>query len=98
MDSFSHKSKDEGKDQESIRSSTTPTRDTILEGDKNTRKHHTQESQAVCPFPAGDHKAARNREDSILKTNVKHNNKKDPEKKHRLGMVSKKITGGLKHV
>ena len=48
------------------------TRDTIWESDKNTRKHHTQESQEVSPFPAGDHKAARNRYDSIIKTNKQH--------------------------
>ena len=49
-------SKKEGKDKESIQS-----RDTIEESDKNTRKHTTQDSQEVSPFPAGDHKAARNR-------------------------------------
>ena len=37
----------------------------IWESDKNTRKHHIPESQEVSPFPAGDHKAARNREDSM---------------------------------
>ena len=42
------------------------TRDTIWESDRNTRKHHSQESQDVSPFPAGDHKAARNRQDSII--------------------------------
>ena len=30
---------------------------------QNTRKHNTQESQEVSPFPAGDFKAARNRQD-----------------------------------
>ena len=35
-------------------------------------------------------------QDSMTKTN--RNNKRDPQKKHRLGTVSKKITGGLKHV
>ena len=34
------------------------TQDTVLESDKNTRKHHIKESQEVSPFPAGDHKAA----------------------------------------
>ena len=29
---------------------------TIWESDRNTRKHNTQESQEVSPFPAGDHK------------------------------------------
>ena len=44
----------------------------IWVSEKNTRKHHTQESQEVSPFPAGDHMAARNRRDNIIKTNVKH--------------------------
>ena len=58
---------------------------TIWESDKkntHTRKHNTQESQGVSPFPAGDHKAARNRQDSITKTNMIINNKEDPQKKH----------------
>ena len=42
------------------------TRDTIWEGDKNTWKLHTQENQEVSPFPAGDHKHARNRHYVIL--------------------------------
>ena len=37
------------------------TRNNIWESGKNTSKHNTQESQEVSPFPAGDHKAARNR-------------------------------------
>ena len=44
--------------------------DTIWESDKNTRKHYIQESQEVSHFPAGDHKAAMNRQESI--TNTKH--------------------------
>ena len=35
-----------------------------------TRKHHIQESQGVSPFPAGDHKAAMNRLNSM--TTTKH--------------------------
>ena len=35
-------------------------------------KHNTHDSQEVSLFPAGDHKAARNRHDGIIKTNVKH--------------------------
>ena len=46
------------------------TQDTIWVSDKNTRKHHIQESQEVIPFPAGDHKAAMNRQDSM--TDTKH--------------------------
>ena len=52
------------------------TQDTIWKSDKNTRKHHTQESQEVCPFPAGDHKTAINRIDSTTET--KHKYKNDP--------------------
>ena len=69
-------SKEEGKDQESMQSSTTPDL-----GD------HIQESQEVSPFPAGDSKAARNRQDSMTqtKTNSKHKiTKKDPQKKHNM--------------
>ena len=33
------------------------TKNTIWESDKNTRKHHAQESQEVSPFHADDHKA-----------------------------------------
>ena len=40
---------------------------------QNTRKHNILESQEVNPFPAGDHKAARNRHDSTTYTNMMHN-------------------------
>ena len=40
---------------------------------KKTRKRHTQESQEVGLLTAADHKAARNRQDSITKTITKHN-------------------------
>ena len=47
------------------------TRDTIWESDKNKKQqHNTQKSQVVSPFPAGDHKAATNWQDSITKTNI----------------------------
>ena len=39
--------------------------DTTLESDKNTRKHHIQESQEISLFLAGDHKAG-------CMTNTKH--------------------------
>ena len=67
-----YKSKEEGKYQESIQSSTALTQDTVRESDKTTRKHQIQESQEASPFPSGDHKAARNRQDSMAKTNTKH--------------------------
>ena len=46
------------------------TQDTTLESDKNTIKHHKQEPR-VSPFPAGDHKAAMYRRESM--TNKRHN-------------------------
>ena len=59
-------SKEEGKDQEPIQSSTTPDRGhhmtktkNIRKKRQNIRKHHTQESQEANPFQAGDHKAAK---------------------------------------
>ena len=64
-------SKEESIVQESIQSSTTPDPDTVWESDKNTRKHNTHASQEVSPLKAGDHKAVRNREDSITKTYMK---------------------------
>ena len=48
------------------------TRDTIWKTDKNTRKQHTLDGEDVSPFIADDHKAARNRHDSITKANTKH--------------------------
>ena len=50
------------------------TRSTIWESDKTTRKHYTQESQKISPLSpltAGGHKAARNRQDSVKKINMK---------------------------
>ena len=50
------------------------TRSTIWESDKTTRKHYTQESQEISPLSpltAGDHKAARNRQDIVKKINMK---------------------------
>ena len=56
---FLYLSKEECKDQESIKSKTTP--DLGHRMRKHTRKYHIQETQEVSPFPVGDHKAARNR-------------------------------------
>ena len=57
---------------------------------QHTRKHHIQERLEVSPFQASNHKVARNRQDSMARNT---NNKKDPQKKRRLGTASKKITG-----
>ena len=73
------------------------TQDAIWESDKNTRKHQIQRTQEGSPFPASDHKAARNRQDSMAKTNT--DNKKDPQKKHCLGKYQNLIvyfTGEMK--
>ena len=61
--------KEEGKDQESIQSSTKPDPGHHL-GKWQKIKHHTQESQEVNPFQADDHKTAISRQDSI--TDTKH--------------------------
>ena len=55
----------------------------------NSQLDTTNESQEGSPFPAGDHKEHINRfsqRHSIQKT---EKNIKDPQKKYRLGMVSK---------
>ena len=36
-------------------------------------KHNKHDSQEVSPFPAGDHKATRNKHDSTTYTNMKLN-------------------------
>ena len=86
FDENSFESKKEGKDQKSIQSSTTPDPGYQWESDNFTIRH-PNESQEVSPFPAGDHKASVNRRAR------KHdkNKTRDPQKKHRLGTVSKNI-------
>ena len=48
-------SKEEGQDQDSIQSSTTPDQGYHMDNDK-TQETHIQESLEAMPFPAGDHK------------------------------------------
>ena len=62
------KSKEEGQDQESILSSTTTDTGYHMVSDNNTRRHHIQENQEVSPFPADDHKAEMNRQESMTDT------------------------------
>ena len=57
------------------------TQDTTWESNKNTI-NITNKSQEVSPFLAGGHKAAMNRRESTQDAN-------DPQKKYRLGTVSK---------
>ena len=59
-----------------------------MESNKNTM-NITNKSQEVSPFPVGDHKGTINRRESMSKT--RHKNTKDPQKKYRLGMISKNI-------
>ena len=44
------------------------TQDTTWDSDKNRRNYHIHDSQEVSPFPAGDHEAAMNRQDSMTDT------------------------------
>ena len=56
-------SKKEGKGQESIQSNNTIKPGLDIGSDKTTSKYHMKKSQEGSPIPAGDHKAARNRQD-----------------------------------
>ena len=49
----------------------------------------TNESQEVSPFPAGDHEAHINRHAQNIANTRQNKNIKDPQKKYRLGTVSK---------
>ena len=70
---ISNQSEEEGKDQESIQSSTTADPEHHMgKLHKHNKTQHTQERQKVSPSPAGDHKAASNINISITKTNMKH--------------------------
>ena len=64
------------------------TQDTNLESDKLT-EDTTNESQEVSPFPAGDHEAHINRRAQNIANTRQNKNIKDPQKKYRLGTVSK---------
>ena len=56
---------------------------------KKLKEDTTNESQEVSPFPAGDHKAHINRRAQNIANTRKNKNIKDPQKKYRLGTVSK---------
>ena len=60
---------------------------------KHKKKHHIQESQEVSPFPARDHKAARNRQECMTDKHETQITKMIHKRS-----ASKKITGALKHV
>ena len=75
----------DGKDQGTIQSSTTPEPGYHM-GNINTI-NITNKSQEVSHFPAGDRKAAMNRCENMRTQGI--NNTNDPQKKNRLGTVSK---------
>ena len=55
----------------------------------NAQLDTTNESQEVSPFPAGDHKAQINRRAQRHSKRKTEKDIKDPQKKYRLGTVSK---------
>ena len=55
----------------------------------NSQLDITNESQEVSPLPAGDHKAHINRRPQRHSKHKTEKNIKDPQKKYRLGTVSK---------
>ena len=57
----------------------------------NSQSDTTNENQEVSPFPAGDHKAHINRRAQRHSKHKTEKNIKDPQKKYRLGTVSKII-------
>ena len=57
----------------------------------NSQVDTTNESQEVSPFPAGDHKAHINRHAQNIANTRQNKNIKDPQKKYRLGTVSKQV-------
>ena len=54
-----------------------------------TQLNITKKSQVASCFPAGDPKVAMSRRESMK--NTRHKNTNDPQKKYRLGTVSKNI-------
>ena len=83
-------SKKKGKDQEPIQSSTTPDSGYQWESYKFTTRHQNREPRGQ-PYPS-----RRTRKHDIKDKTEKNIN--ESQKKHRLGTVSKEITGGLKLV
>ena len=69
-----------------------PTRDTIWESVKNTRK---QESQQVSPLLAGDHKVVRNRQDSVTDKHETQITKRIHKRSSALEQSVRKILEGL---
>ena len=68
-----YKIKKDGKDLETLNQVLHLTQDTTWESNKDTI-NITNKSQEVSPFPAGDHKAAMNRRESMR--NTRHEKRK----------------------
>ena len=90
-------SKEEGKDQESIHSSTTPDPGHHM---GIWQKHKKTSYQRVKRpgLPSRWSQGCKDRQDSMTKTTRNISNKKDSQKMYHLGTVSKKINGRLKLV
>ena len=87
---FNGISKKDGKDQETIQSSTTPDTGYLRESNKNTI--NIANKLEVNSFPEGDHKAAMNRLESKKHKTQKH------KRSTALERSVKYLTGGLKPV
>ena len=79
-----------------MQSSNTPTQDTNKKV-TNSQLDTTNESQEVSPFPAGNHKAQINRRAQRHSKHKSEKNMKDPQKKYRLGTVSKIFYWTMQH-
>ena len=66
----SKKIMEEGKDQETIQSSTTPDPGHIMGKWQKHKKSHIQKRLEASPFPAGNFKAARHRQGNMSKMNT----------------------------
>ena len=87
---FFYKSKKEGKDQDSIQSSNTSYPGYQWESDNFTIRHHKRE-QIGQPFPSRWPQGINKQTRTKAYQKQDRNNINDPQKKHRLGMVSKNI-------
>ena len=85
-----NKNKKEGKDQESIQSSTTPDQGYQWESDNVTIRHHKREPRGQ---PFFQQMTTRHQQTDVHYSITKQdrNNIYDPQKKHRLGTVSENI-------
>ena len=89
MVSKNKKSKKEGKDQVSIQSSTTPDTGYQWESDKVTIRHHKREPRGQPSQQVPIRHQQTDLHESITKQD--RNNINDPQKKYRIGKVSKNI-------